>query len=100
MTLTREQIEQWIADLRSGNFKQRGAMLYYNGEHCALGVLAEQIGDRQDDGKFLIDGQMAQGYLPSKVLSSELQMNIIWLNLYRDFNYIADYIEMEILPNV
>lgn len=41
-------INTWLADLRSGNFKQGKSFLKRGDEYCCLGVLAERASKRSD----------------------------------------------------
>jgi len=55
--LTRQQRHVWVNALRSGSYSQTKGYLRHKGCHCALGVLAETLGEH---GQEIIEGR--QGF--------------------------------------
>lgn len=121
MTITREEfIEEWVAALRSGNYKQGKSYLNrYNdkthtNEYCCLGVACE-LGTKYDlvkkdyDTKKLIYSYDSETqYLPSSLINflgisligndNDTSISLIFLNDSNNdsFNDIADVIESSI----
>jgi len=58
-----EQIEQWIAALRSGEYKQGRMMLQQLDKYCCLGVACKVIIPK-DKLKFTADGKEIYGSIP------------------------------------
>lgn len=57
----------WIAALRSGEFKQGSGWLRKAGKHCCLGVLCATAGLKiSDDGMAVINRGKPSGYRPLK----------------------------------
>lgn len=51
MTMKCDVRDGWIADLRSGRFKQGRCRLLKDGAYCCLGVLAERLGCARGEPK-------------------------------------------------
>lgn len=98
--------ERWVAELRSGRYKQgRQALRDHNNNFCCLGVLADIYDDRwkkEDDNMYSwdIDTQLIPTWLQEEIgLSSNDCVYLANLNdglgeLRRHtFEEIADYIE-------
>ncbi len=100
--LTKDQVDKWILDLRSGKYSQTKFRLRTKCiGHCCLGVLADQInpdGWGEVDG---IDGWQDfdsihwNGCLPSSLVNDGPQGALQRLNDSDNlnFNQIADWIE-------
>lgn len=95
--LSKDQIRQWIADLRSGEFAQAREVLYreadtaYDEGYCCLGVLAKRLGTLKRVKDDVV--------LHKNILGRESEL--ITLNDEKRFSFpqIADWIEKEILPS-
>lgn len=102
-TITQEQKDRWLADLRSGEYKKGiGRLRRYTTEgtcYCALGVLALQLENYtfEEDGTNLIDSTGSyKGYRPFDDLFGDY--NITFEIHYKSdrhntFDEVADYIE-------
>lgn len=81
--------EQWVADLRSGNYKQTAGRLHDERGYCCLGVLCEQaveagvVTAREEeklDGRFLMTYKDVSG--KDSFVTSSLPYDIIdWANV-------------------
>lgn len=96
--LSKEQIRQWIIDLRSGEFVQTTRSLRDSDGFCCLGVLASRLGTleaAQDTGN---DDHVVAG---REVLGGGCEAKLIAMNdtEKKSFPKIADWIEKELLPH-
>lgn len=91
-----EIIRRWVADLRSGNYRQCvGEMQNDGGEFCVLGVLA----DRQTNHEFYYDDRYAlcQKIIGRDVMKTLYRMNDGTEGPPRSFSELADWIEQNLL---
>jgi hypothetical protein len=86
--MTPEVKAQWLADLRSGAYKQWRSSLYHEDAFCCLGVLSHRQG--------LLDEPT--GRYPDKFLHAQTQAQLIKMNDEQclSFPQIADWIEENI----
>lgn len=99
--ITQEQVDRWIADLRSGKYeKTKYALRDSHNCYCALGVLATQFDeyDIDDSGEELIvkDTEEGVGYKPfNDLLGGEEETNDVFgiSDTNPTFDEVADYIE-------
>lgn len=102
--MDKEIKEDWLEDLRSGEFVQGRDAFYYGNKHCCIAVLAETMGLSLNDDKASDDrdGNFAPEDLfeedvcelsgiPPKVSSKLISLND---NKGATFEEIADYIEV------
>ncbi len=108
--LTQEVKDKWLADLRSGEFKQATGQLRSWGRtsdgfadtYCCLGVLVQQLCDEwtiypMANGKE-IGSLICLNY---DIMSQPLQSQLVRMNdtNRRSFSQIADWIEENIIPS-
>lgn len=108
--LNQEQLDAWIAALRSGQYQQGTGALMRSpegvAEYCCLGVLCEVVGREVGEvwkplhqGRSFIRDYSYNGnngfyLLPEKAQSDLSEMN----DSGRSFLYIADWIRDNVLP--
>ena len=94
MKLTKQKCEQWIAALRSGEYRQTRGTLKRGNQHgsfyCCLGVAEEVLGALRAD-----QGVLSTSFLPVSVQRTLIRMND---GSQKGFDYIAGWIETELLP--
>jgi hypothetical protein len=87
ISLTEEQLEEWVAALRSGKYKQGIGRLKHKitGEYCCLGVYAE-LNDLFSETDSIYgeitwrNNEVFKAFLPSKVISWDIQALLGRLN--------------------
>lgn len=114
--LTAAQKEQWLKDLRSGEFKQGSCRMHtpteVGDEYCCLGVLAERVGIIAT-GKGSVNNKLYLfpeheeeptaygGMVPYQLLNTGDAAYVASLNDSGkvDFNEIADWIEANVVTS-
>lgn len=99
----RENLINFIAELRSGKYRQTNGKLYSNGAYCAMGVAYRSLGMTKRNAKSerKSEEMLNKITLEKLGLNQDSQENIITLNDQgKSFYFISYYIENEILPNV
>lgn len=105
--ITRQQVINWVRELRSGKYEQGEGRLREDSDscrcYCCLGVYAESEGRLDSQGKFVIPGQLYNqgGYLRTydllptyHVLPQSLQHKLANMNDIKiPFEGIANYLE-------
>lgn len=99
--LTNQQVDDWVAALRSGDYEQGTGALCRDGKYCCLGVLAraalhfKKVRSRTrwgHDSFIAEDGDRRAGYLG--VLPQSIESHLAGMNDGREsFDSIADWIE-------
>lgn len=112
--ITEEQLVKWIADLRSGEYRQGQNFLYQEKEgicsHCCLGVLAESVGNLEKNTEYddymkigtfngstsSLIGEGLDRYYKRPFLPALLQNELYQMNdtQNKSFAEIADYLEL------
>lgn len=90
--MTEEQLDQWIAALRSGEYEQgKGTLRTSSGYYCCLGVANKVCGlNAHEDKAFIRDEDYdIQVFLPIPTQSRLARMN----DNNESFVQIADYLE-------
>lgn len=110
MNLNQEQFDGWLADLRSGNFKQGRQHLKLRDRmsgdtrHCCLGVLGERLNLLEEDeaGDWMCPGDSGDEYLPFHIIEDTDQTYLAGKNDDDrwDFERIAEYIEKNYAPKL
>lgn len=107
--IPRENLINFIAELRSGKYRQTNGRLYSNGAYCAMGVAYRSLGMTKRNAEAVYycngirksDGVLNKSTLEKLGLNEFNQEDIITLNDQgKSFEFISNYIENEILPNV
>lgn len=106
INITREQFDQWLVDLRSGEFKQSKAWLKTNDGYCCLGVLGERLEGFNDSLVYLktsgtsigiheLKNSQQASFLPEEYINHGIQGELSLLNDNKDKSFleIADWIE-------
>jgi len=113
--LSKKQIQDWINELRSGNYTQGGRYLAKERPdgtcaYCCLGVLAETLEEGTWEqwawkgGLWEYRHRRSQSamdcYLPASVLPESIQHHLSIMNDTHLFSFseIADWIERQLLP--
>lgn len=98
MTISKEQIRQWVEALRSGEYKQGKGHLHSKGGYCCLGVFAKAVLgykdsylSREKEGPVGVYTKL-EGLLGSRLRATLTDMN----DKGKGFNKIADFIESEL----
>ncbi len=100
--MKREIRDKWVAALRSGRYKQAVNYLRVTRRgstcHCALGVLAEELGlfDGPGEREATING--SPNFLPESIIPEPSQRAVSLLNDYcaMTFPELANFIESQI----
>ncbi len=93
--LSKSQIETWLADLRSGEFKQTKQSLKDADGYCCLGVLAQRLGTLEEAQKVNEETVVRGRHVLGDAVESEL---IVMNDGGKSFAAIADFVEATILP--
>ncbi len=102
--LTKAQKEQWLIDLRSGNFKQGfGYLKNINEEYCCLGVLIDRFNfDASIVSNnycfYFPNGLDSRTTIPNSILLDETKLKLVRMNddEMQSFADIADWIELNV----
>lgn len=100
MKLNVENARKWVAELRSGKYKQGRDAMLREGRYCCLGVAHEcLIGPVPEDAENCKSGDWTQGAYPcvDRVLGLELGGRDVFVGMNDDegktFDEIAAYVE-------
>jgi hypothetical protein len=110
LDLTQAQFDQWLTDLRSGEFQQGRMALKYtlpggSDLYCCLGVLGERVGclKKNNDGDWFAEGSAQETeYLAWTYITEEIQTTLAKLNDDDRYNFdeIAEWIEKNYAPKL
>ena len=106
--LTAAQKEQWLKDLRSGEFEQgRGKLCSEERQYCCLGVLAERVAVKKEliGYKYhytFSDNECAMpwaGMVPDNIIDDDAMVYLVRMNDNdrNTFDEIADWIEANVV---
>ena len=92
--------EEWVAALRSGDYKQGHSVLKFNDEFCCLGVLCDLSGGEWNKTSTKIDSFSESTSYPPYLIECASDLSFTTLASMNDngksFNEIADKIEVEL----
>ena len=96
--MNKELIKKWVAELRSGKYKQGKGLLRHNGRYCCLGVLGDVLVKQDPKSycwgseskyvgrQFISPNHSDDAFLSTKLLRDNLQELLSSLNDHLDEN--------------